>query len=276
MPRNIRARQAVRDAGVALIERLHDSLDSERAYDRIVVVGHSLGSIIGYDILTYAWPRFNEAHGRPERPTREALQVTEAAAKRLWEAANQTDSDALRQARNDWTGACRRLWLEQRKNGFPWVVTDFITLGSPLTHGLLMLARNRAEFDRKKVQRELPTSPPQLEGGRAFSYQRHYKLQDETPRTTFALHHAALFAVTRWTNLFFPVRFVLKGDPVGGPVVDAFGPGVIDVPVRTATRGGWLVHTSYWQPHEKDRRDQKSAIARLTAALDIGRNSFKA
>ena len=53
-PRNIQARQAVRDAGVALFESLHSGLDAEHAYDRIVVVGHSLGSVIGYDILTYA------------------------------------------------------------------------------------------------------------------------------------------------------------------------------------------------------------------------------
>lgn len=274
-PRNIQARQAVRDAGVTLIERLHSSLDAEHAYDRIVVVGHSLGSVIGYDILTYAWPRFNEAHGRPERPTREALRVAEAAAKRLWDAASQSDIHALQQARKDWVRASRCLWLEQRRNGFPWRVTDFITLGSPLAHGLLLLARNRAEFDRKKVQRELPTSPPQLEGRRVFSYQCHYKLENDTPRTVFALHHAALFAVTLWANLYFPARFGLKGDLVGGAVADALGPGIIDVPVRTATRGGWLVHTSYWRPHELDRRDRKSAIAHLTAALDIGRSSFK-
>jgi len=274
-PQNIRARQAVRDAGVALIERLHAGLDSERTYDRIVVVGHSLGSVIGYDILTYAWPRFNEIHGRVESPVHEALHAAETAAKHLWDSISKSNSDDLRQARCNWVGASRNLWNEQRTNGFSWLVTDFITLGSPLSHGMLLLARTRNEFERKKLLRELPTSPPQLEDGSSFSYSQHYKLENQVPRTTFVLNHAAVFAVTLWTNLFFPTRFGLKGDFVGGTVADVLGPGVVDVPVRTSTRRGWLAHTSYWKPHGIDRNDHNSAITRLTAALDIGCNSFK-
>lgn len=274
-PRNIKARQAVRDAGVALIERLHAGLEAGRAYDRIVLVGHSLGSVIGYDILTYAWPRFNQRHGRPEHPTHNAQHGAEAAAKSLWNAAGGTDEKTLQQARDEWTRASRLLWIEQRRNRFPWLVTDFITLGSPLAHSVLLLARSRAEFERKKSQRELPTSPPQLDHGRSFSYPRNYKLDNGTPRTTRELNHAAVFAATRWTNLFFPAQFGLKGDLIGGAISDALGPGIIDVPVVTATRGGWLAHTSYWRPHKSDRHNLESAIARLTSALDIGRKSFK-
>ncbi len=274
-PRNIKARQAVRDAGVALIERLHAGLDAGRPYDRIVVVGHSLGSVIGYDILTYAWPRFNERHERPEHPAHNALHRAEAAAKNLWRSAGGADEKALQQARDEWTQASRLLWIEQRRNHFPWLVTDFITLGSPLAHGLLLMARSRAEFDRKKLQRELLTSPPQLEDGRRLSYRIEYNLANGAPRSTRALNHAAVFAVTRWTNLFFPARFGLKGDLIGGAISDAFGPGVIDVPVVTATRGGWLAHTSYWQPHKSDRRNPDSAINQLTLALDIRRRNIK-
>jgi hypothetical protein len=274
-PRNIRARQAVRDAGVALIERLHRGVEGEPAYDRIVVVGHSLGSVIGYDILTYAWPRFNAVHWGPEFPSREALRGAEAAAKRLSHATSHADAHAVQKAKVDWVGACRCLWLEQRKNGFPWLVTDFITLGSPLAHGLLLLARNRTEFERKKIQRELPTSPPQLEDGRAFSYRCRYEIDNDRLRTIFALHHAALFAVTLWTNLFFPARFGVKGDFVGGAVSSTLGAGIADIPVRTATRGGWLTHTSYWKPHKLDRGDTESAIAKLITALDLRRSSFR-
>ena len=274
-PRNIQARQAVREAGVSLIERLHQGEETGHTYDRIVIVGHSLGSVIGYDMLTYAWPRFNESHERPERPTRESLQEAEVAAKNLWKTASQADDQGLLQAKQEWARTTRRLWLEQRINRFPWLVTDFITLGSPLAHSLMLLARNKAEFNRKKVQRELPTSPPQLEKGRSFSYPKGYKLDDGSQRTTFALHHAAVFAVVRWTNLFFPARFILKGDLIGGAVGDALGPGIIDVPVRTETRGGWLVHTCYWQPHKLDRDDSRSSITRLVAALDIARKTFR-
>ena len=239
------------------------------------MVGHSLGSVIGYDILTYAWPRFNERHGRAEQPTHNALRSAEAAAKSLWQAGGGADEKTLQRARDEWARVSRLLWIEQRRNRFPWLVTDFITLGSPLAHSALLLARSQAEFKRKKSQRELPTSPPQLDDGRSFSYPSNYKLDNGTPRTTKALNHAAVFAVTRWTNLFFPARFGLKGDLIGGAISDALGPGINDVPVATATRGGWLAHTSYWQSHKSDQHNPNTAIACLTSALDIGRRSFR-
>lgn len=273
-PRNIEARHAIREAGVSLVERLHAGLDSERRYDRIVLVGHSLGSVIGYDILTYAWTRFNEVHGSPENPTNEALAEAEKAAKRILNADENATQAEHADARAAWLKASRRLWLEQRVNFFPWLVTDFITLGSPLAHGLLLLARSRSEFIRKKAQRELPTCPPLLEKQRTFSYQLHYKRDDGAPRTVLGLHHAACFAVTRWTNLFFPVQYWLKGDLIGGKVAGAFGPGVLDIPVRTVARGGWLVHTNYWHAHKNDQNDPESAVSRLRNALDVKRDSF--
>jgi hypothetical protein len=280
-PQNIKARQAVREAGVALLERLHRGLDSGHVYDRIVVVGHSLGSVIGYDILTHAWPRFNERHGRPDRPSHDALGDAEAAARTLWDEARPAGTaspsardESLQKAQDAWLSASRRLWIEQRGNGFPWLVTDFVTLGSPLAHALLLLARNRVEFERKKTQSELPTSPPQLEHKRCFSYKMRYQLKGGMLRDTKVLHHAAVFAVTRWTNLYFPARFGLKGDLIGGAIGGGLGPGIVDLPVETETLGGWLAHTRYWQPHAKDRSNPKAAIARLTDTLDIRRKAF--
>ena len=45
-PSNIKMRQEIRSEGVQLLRKLH-----EQGYGRIVVVGHSLGSVIAYDIL---------------------------------------------------------------------------------------------------------------------------------------------------------------------------------------------------------------------------------
>jgi hypothetical protein len=47
-PENIAARKNIRERGLALISELH-----KEDYSRIVVVGHSLGSILAYDILSY-------------------------------------------------------------------------------------------------------------------------------------------------------------------------------------------------------------------------------
>ena len=56
-PGNVEVRQKIREAGIDLLTKLHASGD----YDRIVVVGHSLGGVVGFDVLNYAWGRI--AHG---------------------------------------------------------------------------------------------------------------------------------------------------------------------------------------------------------------------
>ena len=56
-PTNIKMRRNIRQQGVELLKKLHEP---EYAYDRIVVVGHSLGSVIAYDIIRHLWPQFNQ------------------------------------------------------------------------------------------------------------------------------------------------------------------------------------------------------------------------
>ena len=53
-PANIQRRQEIRAKGVEILNKLHASQE----YQRIILVGHSLGSVIGYDMLTYAWPSY--------------------------------------------------------------------------------------------------------------------------------------------------------------------------------------------------------------------------
>lgn len=266
-PRNVEARNAIRGAGVALLRRLHEAGE----YCRVVVVGHSLGSVIGYDVLTHAWQLYNECHGRPEAPRHDALPASERAARALREAGSPPGGAA----REAWERATRRLWVEQRGTGCPWLVTDFVTLGSPLTHADLLLASSRADFRRKVRERELPVCPPEPEGKGVFSFEINYQAASGARRTVRVLHHAALFAVARWTNLYFPASRVLHGDPIGGPVARLFGPGVRDVAVQTATWRGWLAHTHYWRRCPKDAGMMDNPLDRLREALDLGRKGFR-
>jgi hypothetical protein len=149
-PRTVQARNDIRQAGVALLARLH----GDGRYDRIVVVGHSLGSVIGYDILNFAWQRESEAlrrrieqHGPAADPDQPRLTEAE-------QAAAGTVTPAA------WHQAVYNLHFEQRRLGARWLVTDFVTLGSPLAHARLLLARGEADFDRRVAERELPTAPP--------------------------------------------------------------------------------------------------------------------
>jgi hypothetical protein len=259
-PQNVQSRHAIRHAGVRVLRALH-----KRGYRRIVVVGHSLGSVIGYDVLSHAWPRFNSKPPTGDPPAEAALDALEALV--------QPDAAAFDpgEFRKGQAAYCQEL----QSNGNDWRVTDFVTMGSPLAHADVLLASGADDFAARCRSFELPTCPPQLE---SQTYKdgstRHgfaYPLKDKPRRP----HHAALFAATRWTNLFFPCTGVFKGDVVGGPVARLFGAGVKDVPVATGVNGGWLTHTHYWS-FEKDAPKDKLPphIEQLCRAVDIADDGF--
>jgi hypothetical protein len=79
------------------------------------------------------------------------------------------------------------------------------------------------------------------------------------------------FAVTRWTNLWFPVtRGALHGDWFGGALRPLFGPGIRDIAVHgnkpeRFKRG--LAHTEYFRHPEKDDEGDVARHLRKTLAL---------
>ncbi|HEX3357929.1 MAG TPA: hypothetical protein VHS31_13235 [Tepidisphaeraceae bacterium] len=59
-PDNPIERQQIREEGIALLRRLHaPNKYGKSEYDSIVVVGHSLGSVIAYDIVLNYWNEIN-------------------------------------------------------------------------------------------------------------------------------------------------------------------------------------------------------------------------
>ena len=86
-------------------------------YRRIVIVGHSLGSVIGCDVLTHAWPRYNTVRTPRKRASR-------AWVAELHALIDDSDTDRVRRK--------QRCYLEELQElGNEWLVTDFVTLGSP-------------------------------------------------------------------------------------------------------------------------------------------------
>lgn len=218
-PDHVKARNAIRDEGVRLLHALHDS----GAYQRVVVAGHSLGSVIGLDILRITFDELR--HPDPARPEpNDELKSFPTVVQSLL-AAEEGDVEVFQQAQ-------RRLWLEQRERGVRWLVTDFVTLGSPLAHAPLLLDGRRATLRQRQEEGEYPTCPPT---GDDIFYPRNYRLDDGSIRTGLLLDHAAVFAMTSWSNLWFPVRGIF-GDPVGGPLRQVFGMGIRDVKVRLTSR----------------------------------------
>lgn len=224
-PANIRARNDIRAEGLRLLRALHESGD----YQRIIVVGHSLGSVIGLDLLRMAWNELR--HPDPDladEPTVKAEGFDAVIDELFAGASATTDLD-------EWQQKQYELWQECRERGIPWLVTDFVTVGSPLAHADFLLDRPNLSFEQRAEEFEYPRCPPHSTSdiSQVFYY-RPYAAEDGEEVNALVAHSGAPFAITRWTNLYFPVRGI-SGDPVSGPLARHFGAGVRDIPVRVAS-----------------------------------------
>jgi hypothetical protein len=260
-PDNVAVRREIRQQAVNTLEMLHNC----GKYDRIIIVAHSLGTVIAYDMLRAYFgrickqipfdPRWFGADGhRADKSARPSLDGRTIIAKIAAVCAA-----SVRPSKNE---AAPK----------PWLVTDFVTLGSPLTHALYLMCNGRSEeelkqnFRRRVSEREFPVCPPMRDDGDdSFTFS-----DARTGRQRF--HHGALFALTRWTNLFFPMSQLLWGDAVGGPLMgaDLFGDGVRDVKVATRRDGktALFAHTDYWKTTAGDRRHGPH-IEALCAAINL-------
>lgn len=302
-PRNIQIRQAARDRGLKLLRELH----ATEEYKRIVIVGHSLGSILAHDLLALAWAEQStliqfaqngaigtaiadcEAKGIALLATRAATPIPAPTVARhdrgcQCAVAAHEVTPAYVAALTDYRLAQRRLFelLSQVKVGKAgeekpaWLVSDLVTLGSPLTHASFLVARNGCELQTMTRAREILRSPPVYEA----------KAGTTDPVFTFAvkgtancrMHHATALAHVRWTNLHdvtHPALF-LQGDMISGPVSTDYGPGVADLNVRPA-RPGWLgaivprffTHTLYWRYPREHEGAPPDHVAVLRDAVNV-------
>jgi hypothetical protein len=267
-PPNIAARHAIRTAALELLRGLHSNPHHPtQHYDRIVVVGHSLGSVIAYDALRYLW---QEVHSYPgamppdgtgswHTGLRSPGALQQPALLRMRELIQSGSAEMS----NEFVPLQRELWHEQRSLGIRWKITDLVTLGSPLTHAEFLMADGLKDLQRRQDEREYPTCPPDKED------ERDSKTGDASHRDLLTkpvtiehwegnveiLHHAALFACTRWTNLYYP------DDLIGGPVASQFGRQIIDHPLTGAS--GPQSHVRYWHDTGKE------ALDRLYTALAL-------
>jgi hypothetical protein len=83
-------------------------------------------------------------------------------------------------------------------------------------------------------------------------------------------HHAALFGMTRWTNLFFPMYQLFWGDAIGGPLNGIWGPYVKDVEVSThnPSKYAFFTHTAYWSLRKPGGRNAPQ-IQKLREAINL-------
>jgi hypothetical protein len=245
-PANVEVRQRVREAGVRLLDDLHEG----GRYGRIVVYGHSLGSVIAYDVLAHCWTRRARLHDRRVSLHTPRLQAVEALLNPRAPVGPPLTASTVQQHQH-------AAWNEFQDNGFHWLVSDLVTAGSPLTHGRWLLNPDQdTSFDDQVADRAMPTSPPQTSRvrgpkpgtfRRAFTFTHSYAVEGEDKhRSILVPDHAAPFALVRWTNVYFPHTGLMHGDPVGGPLQATFGDWIDDVPLPHPGGGfAGFAHTKY-------------------------------
>ncbi len=155
-PDTVAGRHLVRDRGLQLLRRLHE----DPAYERIVIVAHSLGSVVAYDILHLLWEELGPTNENPPgKQVRQALanydhlvlELNQKYGIKRW-----SDQDLQRYcaAQSNVSDAIRAQGTVPRKDGRKsnayWKITDFITAGSPLSHAQFLLARGAVNFGKLK------------------------------------------------------------------------------------------------------------------------------
>lgn len=278
-PDNIAARAAIRKRGLELLDALHRGTQ----YSRVVLVGHSLGTMLAYDLLNYYWAQRAAVRTVPQEGEEfAALCAVEAAAAALEAGPSAATRAAYRVAQTRLRKLLAARPVLSGKDGGRWLISDFVTFGSPLTHAEFLIASSDSDLEERKRARELPTAPPYREAldpsvlAAAQATEalpiaippgdtRLIAFPDFADPPHWILHHASPFAVVRWTNVHDPSRYVFQGDVISGPLGPTLGPAIKDVDLRLLR--GWskaFSHTRYWSP------DQPSAqLAEVRSAVNL-------
>lgn len=292
-PANIAIRREARKRGVTLIRKLHQ----KKKYQRIIVVGHSLGSVLAHDIIAMYWAEVSAKWDfKKEGQVLRAIEESELASSKLidmvgWSATwfdptkrraprrechgllpqvhlhRERVGDAKKPCVDDYLSSLRSFRLKQRdlyrqlaKLQQPWLVSDFVTIGSPLTYADFLLSKNECEFSDMQQAGEVMRCPPVMlevteNSGQFTFWTEHFD--------TEVLDHGAAMAATRWTNIYdeSPVVGCWKGDFVSGPLRHRFGPGVADYDAKIP---GAFTHTRYWDRYDalSIRRAHSAGIVR--------------
>jgi hypothetical protein len=297
-PRSYAVRREIRKGLVEMVQGLHASTTPR--YDRVVLVAHSLGAFIAYDAIAYLWGLTNSRTDHdPEDRELEGLKDLEEAASALPELDPVTHRypPASAAALESFRDAQRGLWKGIRGQQNPWLVTDFVSVGTPMYFAdQLMHGKGGRSFKRRIERRELPTCPPQNEEAernnihhtpRFYSWPKSWWAGPAGGRTKFTrrvLYEGAPFAVVRWTNIYFPAKLGFLGDWFGGPLVPLFGPGIKDIQLTGNTLGEpgttllrhrlvpAAAHSMYFSFPEDD--GEGSAARSIRTALDLASTSW--
>ena len=173
-PSNVARRYDILRHGVSMLRKFHEAHDEKDGkvryqYGRVVLVGHSLGSVIAYDIIKHYWADVNgklKIEGRSAELLKAVAGYDPPPMAEFAPPHGHKDRDRFRQAQaNAWSSINEPTSPAEKlpKTKFPyprWLVSDLVTLGSPLAYARLLLADGPSDLKDKVRLRELPTCPP--------------------------------------------------------------------------------------------------------------------
>jgi hypothetical protein len=245
-PGNIINRQQIRQDGLDLLRKLHGEREpgsNAPKYTRIVVVAHSLGSVIAYDLLTALWGSYHAQFSSFNQQHQNKLKAMQERVNTMSQKATLTAEEL-----KDFQTLQSELLAASQDAGSPWLVSDFVTIGCPLSHAQLLLAKGKESLQQMQKDRLFPACPPVMELQKTISYDEKFHFAPDVETKMKVPHHAALFALTRWTNCWF------KNDFVGGPMQQSLGKGIKDIELvsKTHCRLPFLSHTFYWDKRETE------------------------
>ena len=250
MPSNIEERSSIRREGIDFLRKLHDR--KEKPYDRIILVGHSLGSVVAYDMLRLLWHEMHESFTPVETIDHKIFKQMDESSNRPENLKSISDFQALQ----------NECWKQYRANGNPWLISDFISCAGAIAQADFYLL-NKRPFSELVKHKEFPVCPPVMEGTDRtlmFDEQTFDITADDgklLKRTVHFLNHGAPFTVTKWTNIYF------SSDFVGSAAQRVFGTGVKDIEIPR--KGYWFLpsgHTNYW-----DAKPDNQALQEIARAM---------
>lgn len=260
-PSNIGERNNIRLQGISFLKKLHGIVDKKQ-YDRIIIVAHSLGTAIAYDLLRLLWTEYNETETAQLTGDTAVLKQLHATMEHMDEYCN--DVTKISNDAASFHALQNQLWQYYRAAGNAWKITDFITIGAAVCSADYFFI-NKLPFDELAKQREFPLCPPVPDAkDKSISFPYDYITAAQEKRSTRILHHAALFAITRWVNIYY------KSDYVGSKAGRLFGAGVQDIELPKSSL--WFLpggHTNYWDATSIE------ALAAITKAMQLRTDTKK-
>jgi hypothetical protein len=172
--------------------------------------------------------------------------------------------------------AQQALWRGIRENGNPWLITDLITVGSPMYFADRLYTRNHKLFLQRVKATEFPTCPPESDPAEYnnIHHTKRWYSYEWPPKVRRVLYHGAPFAVVRWTNMWFPAHFWFFGDWFGGRLSPLYGPGIKDIRL-TGNKRRWtwfpaVAHATYFSFPDDDSPDSVTKHLHDAMALASG------